>query len=68
MSDLTHGLAPKMKPSRGRRSAIVVRARHRTSKIVCAIARLKPRRRRTWAAAPHLIDRPARSRHSQARA
>jgi cell division protein FtsA len=43
MSDLTHGLAPKMKPISRRRSAIVCALDIGTSKIVCAIARLKPR-------------------------
>src|SRR5438128_9175703 len=43
MSDLAHGLAPKMKPISRRRSAIVCALDIGTSKIVCAIARLKPR-------------------------
>ena len=43
VSDLTHGLAPKMKPISRRRSAIVCALDIGTSKIVCAIARLKPR-------------------------
>ena len=43
MSDLAHGLAPKMKPISGKRSAIVCALDIGTSKIVCAIARLKPR-------------------------
>ncbi|HWP17474.1 MAG TPA: cell division protein FtsA [Xanthobacteraceae bacterium] len=43
MSDLAHGLAPKMKPISRKRSAIVVALDIGTSKIVCAIARLKPR-------------------------
>ena len=44
MSDLAHGLAPKMKPISRKRSAIVCALDIGTSKIVCAIARLKPRR------------------------
>ena len=40
---LAHGLAPKMKPISRRRSAIVCALDIGTSKIVCAIARLKPR-------------------------
>jgi cell division protein FtsA len=43
MSDLAHGLAPKMKPISPRRSAIVCALDIGTSKIVCVIARLKPR-------------------------
>ena len=43
MSDLAHGLAPKMKPISRKRSAIVCALDIGTSKIVCAIARLKPR-------------------------
>jgi cell division protein FtsA len=43
VNDLTHGLAPKMKPISRRRSAIVCALDIGTSKIVCAIARLKPR-------------------------
>jgi len=43
MSELAHGLAPKMKPISRRRSAIVCALDVGTSKIVCAIARLKPR-------------------------
>jgi len=43
VSDLSHGLAPKMKPISRRRSAIVCALDIGTSKIVCAIARLKPR-------------------------
>lgn len=43
MSELAHGLAPKMKPISRRRSAIVCALDIGTSKIVCAIARLKPR-------------------------
>src|SRR5436305_959128 len=43
MSDLAHGLAPKMKPISRRRSAIVCGLDIGTSKIVCVIARLKPR-------------------------
>ena len=43
MTDLAHGLAPKMKPISRRRSAIVCALDVGTSKIVCAIARLKPR-------------------------
>ena len=43
MSDLAHGLAPKMKPISRRRSAIVCALDIGTSKIVCVIARLKPR-------------------------
>ncbi len=40
---LAHGLAPKMKPISRRRSAIVCALDIGTSKIVCVIARLKPR-------------------------
>ena len=43
MSDLAHGLAPKMKPISRKRSAIVCALDIGTSKIVCVIARLKPR-------------------------
>ena len=43
MNDLAHGLAPKMKPISRKRSAIVCALDIGTSKIVCAIARLKPR-------------------------
>jgi cell division protein FtsA len=43
MTDLAHGLAPKMKPISRKRSAIVCALDIGTSKIVCAIARLKPR-------------------------
>jgi cell division protein FtsA len=43
MSDLAHGLAPKMKPISRRRSAIVCALDIGTSKIVCVIAKLKPR-------------------------
>jgi cell division protein FtsA len=43
MSDLAHGLAPKMKPISRRRSAIVCGLDIGTSKIVCVVARLKPR-------------------------
>src|ERR1043165_9666631 len=43
MSELAHGLAPKMKPISRRRSAIVCALDVGTSKIVCAIVRLKPR-------------------------
>ena len=43
MSDLAHGLAPKMKPISRKRSAIVCGLDIGTSKIVCVIARLKPR-------------------------
>ena len=43
MTDLAHGLAPKMKPISRKRSAIVCALDVGTSKIVCAIARLKPR-------------------------
>jgi cell division protein FtsA len=43
VSDLAHGLAPKMKPISRRRSAIVCALDIGTSKIVCVIARLKPR-------------------------
>jgi len=43
MSDLAHGLAPKMKPISRKRSAIVCALDIGTSKIVCAIARLRPR-------------------------
>ena len=43
MSDLAHGIAPKMKPISRRRSAIVCALDVGTSKIVCVIARLKPR-------------------------
>jgi cell division protein FtsA len=43
VSDLVHGLAPKMKPISRRRSAIVCALDIGTSKIVCVIARLKPR-------------------------
>src|ERR1041384_5537191 len=43
MSELAHGLAPKMKPISRKRSAIVCALDVGTSKIVCAIARLKPR-------------------------
>ena len=42
MSDLAHGLAPKMRPISPRRSAIVCALDIGTSKIVCLIARLKP--------------------------
>src|SRR5215217_1071750 len=38
-----HGLAPKMKPISRRRSAIVAALDIGTSKVVCAIAKLKPR-------------------------
>ena len=43
MSDLAHGIAPKMKPISRRRSAIVCGLDIGTSKIVCVVARLKPR-------------------------
>jgi len=43
MSNLAHGLAPKMKPISRKRSAIVCGLDIGTSKIVCVIARLKPR-------------------------
>ena len=43
MSDLAHGLAPKMKPIARKRSAIVCALDIGTSKIVCVIAKLKPR-------------------------
>src|ERR1051325_4924706 len=43
MNDLTHGLAPKMKPISRKRSAIVVALDIGTSKIVYAPSRLKPR-------------------------
>src|SRR5437764_11994569 len=43
MNDLAHGLAPKMKPISPKRSAIVCALDIGTSKIVCVIARLKPR-------------------------
>ena len=43
MNDLAHGLAPKMKPISRKRSAIVCALDIGTSKIVCVIARLKPR-------------------------
>src|SRR5437764_13249569 len=43
MSDLAHGLAPKMKPISRKRSAIVCGLDIGTSKIVCVIARLRPR-------------------------
>ena len=43
MSDLVHGVAPKMKPISRRRSGIVCALDIGTSKIVCVIARLKPR-------------------------
>lgn len=43
MSDLAHGLAPKMKPISRRRSAIVCALDIGTSKVVSVIARLKPR-------------------------
>jgi cell division protein FtsA len=43
MSDLAHGLAPKMKPISRRRSAIVCALDIGTSKVVCVIARLRPR-------------------------
>jgi len=43
VSDLAHGLAPKMKPISRKRSAIVCGLDIGTSKIVCVIARLKPR-------------------------
>ena len=43
MSDLAHGLTPKMKPVSPRRSAIVCALDIGTSKMVCVIARLKPR-------------------------
>jgi cell division protein FtsA len=43
MNDLAHGLAPKMKPISRRRSAIVCALDIGTSKLVCVIAKLKPR-------------------------
>jgi len=43
VSNFAHGIAPKMKPISRRRSAIVCALDIGTSKIVCAIARLKPR-------------------------
>src|ERR1043165_8135868 len=43
MSEIAHRLARKMKPISRRRSAIVCALDVGTSKIVCAIARLKPR-------------------------
>src|ERR1041384_513779 len=43
MTTLAHGLTPKMKPISRKRSAIVCALDVGTSKIVCAIARLKPR-------------------------
>jgi cell division protein FtsA len=43
VSDLAHGIAPKMRPISRRRSAIVCGLDIGTSKIVCVVARLKPR-------------------------
>lgn len=43
MSSLAHGLVPKMKPLQPRRSTVVAALDIGTSKIVCLIARLKPR-------------------------
>jgi len=43
MTDLAHGLAPKMKPISRKRSAIVCALDIGTSKIVCLIGRLTPR-------------------------
>jgi cell division protein FtsA len=43
VTDLAHGVAPKMRPISRRRSAIVCALDIGTSKIVCVIARLKPR-------------------------
>jgi cell division protein FtsA len=42
MSDLQHGLTPKMKPISPRRSAVICALDIGTSKIACLIARLKP--------------------------
>jgi cell division protein FtsA len=43
MSPLQYGLTPKMKPLTPRRSALIAALDVGTSKIVCLIARLKPR-------------------------
>lgn len=43
MSRLAHGLTPKMRPISPRRSAIVAALDVGTSKVVCLVARLKPR-------------------------
>ena len=43
MSSLQFGLTPKMKPVSPKRSALVAALDIGTSKIVCLIARLKPR-------------------------
>jgi cell division protein FtsA len=43
MSRIAHGLTPKMKPVSPKRSAVVAALDVGTSKVVCLIARLKPR-------------------------
>jgi len=43
MSGIVHGLTPKMKPVSPKRSAVVAALDVGTSKVVCLIARLKPR-------------------------
>lgn len=44
MSDIAHGLTPKMKPVPPKRSAIVAALDVGTAKVVCAVARLAPQR------------------------
>jgi cell division protein FtsA len=43
MNHITHGLTPKMKPVSPKRAAVVAALDVGTSKVVCLIARLKPR-------------------------
>ena len=56
MSDLAHGLAPKMKPISRRRSAIICALDVGTSKVVCVVARLRPRPQEILYRRSHAIE------------
>ena len=56
MSDLAHGLAPKMKPISRRRSAIMCALDIGTSKVVCVVARLRPRPQEILYRRSHAIE------------
>ncbi len=56
MSDLAHGLAPKMKPISRRRSAIMCALDVGTSKVVCVVARLRPRPQEILYRRSHAIE------------